>query len=101
MISDKGISEKFQIEARLVRSAEPQNWRANLLNLAMKQPNLASLTAKIFMPSVSVPQYFLEIHMSLVDSYAMRCNPQLLFSRFDIPCWLQLYPKLIDVSNLI
>lgn len=77
----------------------------NLLKLALQRPNLVNLIAELFTPSVSAPQYFLEMYKVLVDSYAKRCDPQLLFvlfSKFDIPRWLQLYkPKLIDVSNLI
>lgn len=77
----------------------------NLLKLALLRPNLVNLIAELFTPSVSAPQYFLEMYKSLVDSYAKRCDPQLLFvlfSKFDIPKWLQLNkPKLIDVSHLI
>lgn len=77
----------------------------NLLNLALQRPNLVNLIAELFTPSVSAPQYFLEMYKNLVDSYAKRCDPQLLFvlfSKFDIPRWLQLNkPKLIDVSHLI
>lgn len=77
----------------------------NLLNLALQQPNLVNLIAELFTPSVSSPQYFLEMYKMLVDSYAKRCDPQLLFvlfSKFDIPRWLALHkPKLIDVSNFI
>lgn len=76
----------------------------NLLKLALKRPNLVNLIAELFTPSVSSPQFFLEMYKSLVDSYAKRCDPQLLFvlfSKFDIPRWLQLNkPKLIDISNL-
>ena len=77
----------------------------NLLTLALQRPNLVNLIAELFTPSVSSPQYFLEMYKSLVESYAKRCDPQLLFvlfSKFDIPQWLQLHkPKLIDVSHLI
>lgn len=77
----------------------------NLLKLALQRPNLVNLIAELFTPSVSAPQYFLEMYKSLVDSYAKRCDPQLLFvlfSKFDIPKWLHLHkPKLIDVSHLI
>lgn len=77
----------------------------NLLKLALQRPNLVNLIAELFTPSVSAPQYFLEMYKSLVDSYAKRCDPQLLFvlfSKFDIPRWLQLNkPKMIDVSHLI
>lgn len=77
----------------------------NLLKLALQRPNLVNLIADLFTPSVSAPQYFLEMYKSLVDSYAKRCDPQLLFvlfSKFDIPRWLQLHkPKLIEISNLI
>ena len=77
----------------------------NLLKLALQRPNLVNLIAELFTPSVSAPQYFLEMYKSLVDSYSKRCDPQLLFvllSKFDIPRWLQLHkPKLIEVSNLI
>ncbi|CRK89101.1 CLUMA_CG002515, isoform A, partial [Clunio marinus] len=77
----------------------------NLLKLALKRSNLVNLIAELFTPSVSSPKYFLEMYKSLVDSYAKRCEPQLLFvlfSKFDIPKWLQLHkPKLIEISNLI
>lgn len=77
----------------------------NLLKLALQRPNLVNLIAEMFTPSVCAPQYFLEMYKSLVDSYAKRCDPQLLFvlfSKFDIPRWLQMHkPKLIDISNLI
>lgn len=77
----------------------------NLLKLALQRPNLVNLIAELFTPSVSPPQFFLEMYKSLVESYAKRCDPQLLFilfSKFDIPRWLQNFkPKLIDVSHLI
>lgn len=78
---------------------------ANLLKLALQRPNLVNLIAELFAPSVSAPQYFLEMYKSLVQAYAKRCDPQLLFvlfSKFDISRWLQIHkPKLIEVSNLI
>ena len=77
----------------------------NLLKLALQRPNLVNLIAELFTPSVSASPYFLEMYSSLVDSYAKRCDPQLLFvlfSKFDIPRWLQLHkPKLIDISRLV
>lgn len=77
----------------------------NLLKLALQRPNLVNLISELFTPSVSAPQYFLEMYKCLVDSYAKRCDPQLIFvllSKFDIQKWLQLQkPKMIDVSNLI
>lgn len=77
----------------------------NLLKLALQRPNLVNLIADLFTPSVSAPVYFLEMYKCLVDSYAKKCDPQLLFvlfSKFDIPSWLQTHkPKLIEVSNLI
>lgn len=77
----------------------------NLLKLALQRPNLVNLIADLFTPSVSAPVYFLEMYKCLVDSYAKRCDPQLLFvlfSKFDMPTWLQTHkPKLIEASNLI
>lgn len=77
----------------------------NLLKLALQRPNLVNLIADLFTPSVSAPVYFLEMYGCLVDSYAKRCDPQLLFvlfSKFDIPAWLKTHkPKLIEASNLI
>lgn len=77
----------------------------NLLKLALQRPNLVNLIADLFTPSVSAPENFLSMYKCLVDSYAKRCDPQLLFvlfSKFDITTWLQTHkPKLIDASNLI
>lgn len=76
-----------------------------LLKLALQRPNLVNLIADLFTPSVSAPTYFLEMYKCLVDSYAKKCDPQLLFvlfSKFDISSWLQIHkPKLIEASNLI
>jgi ectopic P granules protein 5 len=77
----------------------------NLLKMALQRPNLVNLIADLFTPSVSTPPHFLEMYKCLVDSYAKRCEPQLLFvlfSKFDISTWLSTHkPKLIEVSNLI
>lgn len=77
----------------------------NLLKLALQRPSLVNLIADLFTPSVSSPVYFLEMYKCLVDSYAKRCDPQLLFvlfSKFDMTTWLQTHkPKLIEASNLI
>jgi ectopic P granules protein 5 len=77
----------------------------NLLKFALERPNLVKMIAELFTPSVSSPQQFLKMYQTLVESYAKRREPAflfVLFSKFDIPKWLQLHkPKLIEVSNLI
>lgn len=87
------VQQNYNIEGR------------NLLLLALQRPNLVKMIAELFTPSVASPQFFLEMYQILVESYAKKCDPQLLFvlfSKFDIPSWLQLHkPKLIEVGNLI
>lgn len=76
-----------------------------LLKLALSRPNLVNLIAELFNPSVCPPKYFLEMYACICDSYAKRCDPQLLFvllTKFDINNWLGVQkPKTADVVTLL
>jgi hypothetical protein len=76
-----------------------------LLKLALSRPNLVNLIAELFNPSVCPPKYFLEMYACICDSYAKRCDPQLLFvllTKFDINNWFNLQkPTTNDVVTLL
>lgn len=100
--------ELYSVTISKLGSLVQQNHNAeglNLLKLALQRPNLVNLIAELFTPSVSPPKYFLEMYKTLIDSYAKRCDPHILFvlfSKFDISRWLQLHkPKIVDISQLI
>lgn len=51
----------------------------NLLKNALKRPDLLKPISDLFVPSVTVPEVFLELYKFIVESHLKNCDPKVLF----------------------
>lgn len=81
------------------------NEMPNILKTVLQRPLIINLYTEIFAPSTATPSIFIGLYECVVNLYAKKYEPQILFvllSKFDIPTFLQTHrPKLIEVSELI
>lgn len=51
----------------------------NLLKTALKRPDLIKPISDLFVPSVTIPEVFLQLYKFIIDSHLKNCDPKILF----------------------